>query len=62
MTEEKEFARKIIMEASQRALKIFREDNPLPPKPNEEYFDRQREFINAYVFSHVPEETRLAAI
>ena len=62
MTISKDDSRKAVMDATQTAMKIFRQDNPLPVRPDDEYFDRQHEFINAYVFAHVPEETRLAAI
>lgn len=62
LSEEKEFARKIVMKASQTALAIFREENPLPEEPSMEYFQRQIEFINGYVFANVSEETRKAAI
>ena len=62
MTEAKKYAQKIVMDATQTAMKIFRQDNPLPADLNDAYFDRQREFVNAYVFAHVSEEIRLAAI
>ncbi len=50
------------MQASQTALAIFRQENPLPEKPSIEYFKRQVDFINGYVFANVSEETRKAAI
>ena len=58
----KEEARKIIMSVSQRALSLFRSENPLPKKPSEDYFNRQIAFINAYLNGNVSEETMLAAI
>ncbi len=58
----KEEARKIIMSVSQRALSLFRSENPLPKKPSEDYCNRQIAFINEYLNGNVSEETMLAAI
>ena len=55
-------AREIIMSESQKAMKIFRADNPLPPVITTEYLDRQLAFINAYLMENVPEYIRKAAV
>ena len=55
-------ARKIVMDASRKAIAIYRvRENP-PARPTQAYFDRQCEFINAYIAENVPEETRRAAV
>ena len=59
---DKEEARSIVMAASQKAMHLFREDNPLTMPVTREYLDRQRNFINRYVHEHVPEDVQCAAV
>ena len=55
-------ARRIVMDATRKAMAIFRVKNPAPARPTQAWFDNQCAFINAYVAENVPEETRLAAV
>lgn len=64
---EKNDAREIIMAASQRAMALFRVENPLPSvfasvAEREDYFNRQVDFINGYITANVSEETQAEAI
>ena len=59
---EKTEARKIVMDASRKAIAIFRVRNTPPLRPTQAYFDAQADFINAYIMENVSEEIRLAAI
>ena len=58
----KQEARKIVMDASQTAMQLFRQDNPLPENPSDEYFVRQINFINGYIATHVSAEIQMAAV
>lgn len=55
-------ARKIVMDATRKAMAIFRIKNPAPARPTQAYFDRQCDFINAYIRENVQEEARIAAV
>ncbi len=55
-------ARDLVVSESQKAMKLFRADNPLPSVITTEYLDRQLAFINGYLIENVPEMIRKAAV
>lgn len=58
----RENARRAVMAASQEAMKEFRANNPIPRDGLEKYLEKQRAYINDYVFRAVPENVRKAAV